>query len=143
MFSIIKKLPHGEFLRAWMLAHVNDCDIAGDNDELLSEILAVCKTIWNVEVVSSDFMLGIRRRVTVGSDGRVATVKLDMIPFVEGMVEAFSTWLPTRDVKEPVPKGFTTSEIDEIGEEEIQRAYHNIFLSSAKPGAHRLASLFL
>ena len=52
-----------------MLARVDDCDITGDNDELLSEILAVCKAIWNVEVVSSDFILGIRRRVTVGNDG--------------------------------------------------------------------------
>ena len=43
-----------------------------------------------------------------------------MIPFVEGAVEAFSTWLPTSDIKEPVPKGFTTSKIDDIGEEEIK-----------------------
>jgi hypothetical protein len=120
MFAIVKTLPNGQVQRAWMLAHVDDCDIAGENDALLQEILEVCKSIWTIEVVSSDFMLGIRRRITRGSDGKVATVKLDMIPFVEGMVEAFRTHLPTKEVKEPVPKGFTTSKMDVISDEEIK-----------------------
>ena len=60
---------------------------------------------------SSDFMLVIRRRVSRDSDGNVAIVQTDMIPFVEGMhmVEAFRTCLPTETVDEPIPKGFTTS----------------------------------
>ena len=72
-----------------------------------------------VEVVSSDFMLGIRQRVSNDSDGKVAIVQTDMVPFVEGMVEAFRTWLPTKTVNEPVPKGFTTSKQDVIDEAEI------------------------
>jgi hypothetical protein len=119
MFVINKKMQDGSNQRAWMLAHVDDCDIAGDDDELLEEILEGCKAIWKVEVVSSDFMLGIRRRVSNDSDGKVATVQTDMIPFVEGMVEAFRTWLPTKTVNEPVPKGFTTSKQDVIDEAEI------------------------
>ena len=119
MFVIKKKMQDGSIQRAWMLAHVDDCDIAGENDELLEEILEGCKAIWKVEVVSSDFMLGIRRRVSNDSDGKVATVQTDMIPFVEGMVEAFRTWLPTKTVNEPVPKGFTTSKQDVIDEAEI------------------------
>ena len=93
--AIKTNMQDGTIQRAWMLAHVDDCDIAGDGDELLEEILEGCKAIWKVEVVSSDFMLGIRRRVNNDSNGKVATVHTDMIPFVEGMVEAFRTRLPT------------------------------------------------
>ena len=64
-------------------------------------------------------MLGIRRRVNNDSDGKVATVQTDTIPFVGGMVEAFKTWLPTKTINEPVPKGFTTSKQDVIDEAEI------------------------
>jgi hypothetical protein len=91
MFVINKTMQDGSIQRAWMLAHLDDCAIAGDNDELLEELLEGCKAIWKVEVVSSDFMLGIRRRVNNDSDGKVATVQTDMIPFLEGTVEASKT----------------------------------------------------
>ena len=51
MFAIVQTLPNGQVQRAWMLAHVDDCDIAGENDALLQEILEVCKSIWKIEVV--------------------------------------------------------------------------------------------
>ena len=40
---------HSEFQEV-PVDHVDDCDIAGDKDETLSEVLAMCKTIWNGEV---------------------------------------------------------------------------------------------
>ena len=119
MFVKNRKMQDGSIQRAWMLARAGDCDIAGDNDDLLEEILEGCKKNWKVEVVSSDFMLGIRQRVNNDTDGKVATVQTDMIPFVEGTVEAFRTWLPTKTVNELVPKGFTISEQDVIDEAEI------------------------
>jgi len=72
-----------------MLAHVDDCDIAAESDELAQQVLGVCKSIWKCETVSSDFMLGVRRRVFNDTEGKVKEVVVDMIPFVEGMVEAF------------------------------------------------------
>ena len=50
MFVIKKKMHDGSIQRAWMLAHVDDCKIAaaGENDELLEEIVERCKAIWKV-----------------------------------------------------------------------------------------------
>ena len=130
MFYITKKSTDGTIKRAWLLAHVDDCDIAGTDDNLLQEILAVCQTIWKCEVVSSDFMLGVRRRVSRSDDGKVKEVLLDMIPFVEGMVEAFATHLPTREVAEPVPPKFTTSKEDVVEEAEYKAVLEAGFQSA-------------
>ena len=69
--------------------------------------------------MSSDSILGIRQRVSNDSDDKVATVQTDMLPFVEGTIEAFRTWLPTKTLNEPVPQGFTTSKQDVIDGAEI------------------------
>ena len=49
--------------------------------------MAVCQDIWKCEVVSSDVMLGIRRRLVHDSEGAVEHCDLDMMPFVEGMAQ--------------------------------------------------------
>ena len=56
--------------------------------------MKICQDIWKCEVVSSDFMLGIRRRLTHDSEGVAEYCDLDMIPFVEGMAETFRDHLP-------------------------------------------------
>ena len=48
----------------------------------------------------------------------IATLQGRMTNYL-GMVEAFRTWLPTKTVNEPIPKGFTTSKQDVIDEAEI------------------------
>ena len=118
MFVITRKADDGSVQRAWMLAHVDDCDIAADSDELAQQVLGVCKSIWKCETVSSDFMLGVRRRVFNDTEGKVKEVVVDMIPFVEGMAEAFQTHLPNVEVKEPIPSKFTVSKVDVVDDAE-------------------------
>ena len=77
-----------------MLAHVDGCDLVCEGQKITDDIMAVCQDIWKCEVVSSDFMLGIRRRLTHDSEGAVEHCDLDMIPFVEGMAETFRDHLP-------------------------------------------------
>ena len=108
--------------RAWMIAHVDDCDMAGEGDQILNEAFEVCQEIWKCEKVSSDFMLGIRRRLSYNDDRTVDSAILDMIPFVDGMVEAFKEHIPHPDmVRQPLPDKFTISKEDVVDEEEIRQ----------------------
>ena len=50
----------------------------------------------------------------------VTDLKIDMIPFVEGMVDAFKSHLPTRKVVEPASKGYMTSKMNEVDEDETK-----------------------
>ena len=74
--------------------HVYDCDLVCEGQKIADAIMAVCPDIWNCEVVSSNLMLGIRRRLAHDSEGAVEHCDLDMIPFVEGMAETFREHLP-------------------------------------------------
>ena len=82
MFVISRKADDGSVQRVWMLAHVADCNIAAESDELAQQVLGDCKSIRKCETVSSDFMLGGRRRVFNDTEGNVKEVVVDMIPFV-------------------------------------------------------------
>ena len=104
--------------RAWMLAHVDDCDIVADTQELVDQVKGVCATIWKITYADPEFMLGVRRRLTYDSDGKVQTCNLDMISYVEGMAEAFKEHLPKGKVRQPVEKGMFISKDDNVSEEE-------------------------
>ena len=60
-------------LRGWTPAHVDDCDLVYEGQRITDDIMSVWQDIciWKSEVVSSDFMLGIRRRLTRDSEGAV------------------------------------------------------------------------
>ena len=121
MFYITRSNPKsGNEEKVWMLAHVDDCDAVGTSQWMLDQFHEVIKSIWGIEVVSPDFMLGIRRRVNTDAKGVITDLKIDMIPFVEGMVDAFKSHLPTRKVVEPVSKGYMTSKMNEVDEDETK-----------------------
>ena len=61
MFVITRKADDGSVQRDWMLAHVDNCDIAAESDELAQQVPGVCKSIRKCETVSSGFMFGVRR----------------------------------------------------------------------------------
>ena len=114
--------------RAWLLAHVDDCDMVGEGEQILADAFAVCQSIWKCEQVSSDFMLGVRRRLTHADDGTVASAEIDMIPFVEGMSEVFKQHLPdSNTMTEPVPEKFTVSKLDVVPETEVQQVLNDGF----------------
>jgi hypothetical protein len=40
--------------RAWVLAHVDDCDIAGEGQDFCENVKAVCATIWKITDVNPE-----------------------------------------------------------------------------------------
>ena len=55
-------------------------------------ICAACDKKWKIKVVSSDFMLGVKREITETADE--FSVTLTMTAYVDGMVKAFEDDLP-------------------------------------------------
>jgi hypothetical protein len=79
-------------VKQWVLVlvHVDDCDIAGTTEEMIKDVVAVCKAIWDCTEVDPEYMLGVRRRLTRDDvTGQVLSLELDMIAFVEGMYTSF------------------------------------------------------
>ena len=110
-------------LRGWMLAHVDDCDLVCEGQTITDDIMAICQDIWKCEVISSDFMLGIRRRLTHDSEGVVEHCDLDMIPFIEGMAETFREHLPKPHggkFSTPLEPDFNITKKDEVSDLECQ-----------------------
>ena len=106
---------------AFMLAHVDDCDIAGQGDKLTDEIVAVCADIWKITIVDPEFMLGIRRRVTLNPQGEVDTCECTMVAFIEGMYESFKEYMPIKKPNGPVPDKLFLSKGDTLAEGEAKR----------------------
>ena len=104
--------------RAWMLAHVDDCDIIADTQQMVDDVKTVCREIWNLTDADPEYMLGVRRTLTLDKEGKVLECNLDMIPYIEGMAEAFKERLPKGKIKEPVTKGFFISKSTEVTEQE-------------------------
>ncbi len=64
--------------------------------------------------------MGIRKRLSHDSEGKVTERNMDMIAYVEGMAEVFKEHLPTGTMREPVPKGMFISKIDIVTYQEAQ-----------------------
>jgi len=97
---------------------VDDCDICAETDDLVKDIKAVCATIWKITDADPEYMLGVRRKLTHDSNGKVLTCRLDMSAYVEGMAEAFKEHLPKGNIREPVAKGMFISKFDSVTDEE-------------------------
>ena len=106
-----------------MLAHVDDCDLVCEGQKITDDIMVICQDIWKCEIVSSDFMLGIRRRLTHDSEGAVEHCDLDMIPFVEGMAETCRDHLPKPHggkFTTPLEPDFNITKKDEVSDLECK-----------------------
>ena len=106
--------------RLWMLAHVDDCDIAAESKRIGLDALDVCREIWKITEVSPDFMLGIRRRVQLDKEGNVESCECDMVAYCEGMYEAFREHMPQKLVNEPIPPKLMLSKLDPVEAKESE-----------------------
>lgn len=104
--------------RIWMLVHVDDCELVGDSQQVIDEAMKVCNTIWELTVVDSEYMLGVRRRLAYDDSGAVSTCELDMTAYCEGMHKAFEEHIPKGKIKDPVPPKLEISLEDKISPEE-------------------------
>ena len=102
-----------------MLIHTDDADMIGDSEDMFDVICAACDKKWKIKVVSSDFMLGVKREITETADE--FSVTLTMTAYIDGMVKAFEDDLP-KHVNTPFPehaKGFI-SKYDKIDDVEAE-----------------------
>jgi hypothetical protein len=102
-----------------MLVHVDDCDLAGTTQLIVDDCKVVCKDIWACTDVDPEYMLGVRRRLTRDeTTGKVISVELDMIAFIEGMFKTFEQRMPGKKRELPMTPNFTASMADETPQEE-------------------------
>ena len=99
---------------AWVSIHTDDCDGYSTSKSLLEEIYKSNNTRWKAKVVSSDFMLGIKRQRTqvLNDDKTIKSDAIDftMTPYVDGMYNAFSEYIkPTHHPSTPFPVNLVLS----------------------------------
>ena len=100
LFIINLKKPHGTE-RVFALIHTDDCDMIGDNDEILMEVYNIVNKRWKSKLVDASFMLGIKR--TIYETPQEMTVTMTMQAFIEGMASAFKDYILKRDIDTPLP----------------------------------------
>ena len=88
---------------AWVSIHTDDCDCYGTSKDILKDIFAAVNAKWTSKEVDSDFMLGIKKRVQLGS-GR-NTCQQSMEAYIVGMCEAFKDHIPNTHPEAPFPPG--------------------------------------
>ena len=110
-------------IRSWVLIHTDDCDAYGQSLDVLHEINDMMNAEWKTEIVSSDFVLGVKRTVHKGPDGWSCT--LTMTSFINDLVKAFQGPLDekfnNRVPSIPFPEGVILSKSDLPQEGEVQR----------------------
>ena len=119
-------------VRSWVLIHTDDCDAYGQDLEVLREINDIMNEEWQTEIVSSDFVLGVRRTVDRSPDGWSCT--LTMTSFINDLVKVFEEPLKAafnrRVPSCPFPEGLILSKSTppEPGEVErnIDRGYQRL-----------------
>jgi site-specific DNA-cytosine methylase len=106
--------------RAWMLIHTDDCDGAGEDEQIMTAIYDKINDIWSVKSTDSEYMLGISRKLTYTKD-HISSIELTMTPFIEAMERSFQQHLPPITASTPFPENTKISKVEEIDSEEIQQ----------------------
>jgi site-specific DNA-cytosine methylase len=93
----------------YLLAWSDDCDMSGTSEEMMQIIEEKCHNKWKVKNCSPDFMLGVRRNLTIDEDD-VWSIHLTQAEFIDGLVGAWKTHMAiagweVKSPKTPVPPG--------------------------------------
>ena len=81
----------------------DDRDCYGTSQSILTDIFAGINAKWRSKEVDSDFMLGIKKRVSLGA--KPHTMEMSMEAYVTGMCEAFKDYIPNTHPEAPFPPG--------------------------------------
>ena len=103
---------------ALMLIHTDDCDGAGEDEQILTEIFVKINTIWSIKPTDPEYMLGISRKITYNNN-RVNAIEMTMTPFIEGMVRSFNDHLMTSAANLPFPENTSISKLEEPETSEV------------------------
>jgi hypothetical protein len=105
---------------AFMLIHTDDCDGAGEDEQILTDIFRKINTIWKVKPTDPEYMLGISRKVTC-RNSRVSSIEMTMTPFIEAMVRSFSDHLKPGAANLPYPENSNITKLEEPDTTEISQ----------------------
>lgn len=89
--------------QAIMLVYTDDCDVIGDDEDMMQSIYAAISSKWGAKIVPADFVLGVKRDLTVDAETGSMTVDLSMGAFIDGMVDAFAEHLSDEPADTPFP----------------------------------------
>ena len=101
-----------------MLIHTDDCDGAGEDEQILSDIFSKINLIWTIKLTDSEYMLGISRKINY-VDAKVNAVEMTMTPFVEAMVKSFHEHIKLGAATLPFPENACISKLDEPATSEV------------------------
>jgi len=99
------------------LIYTDDVDIISDSTDMMEEIYKICNDKWGCKKVDGDFILGVKR---VLSEDR-SEVNLTMTAFIDGMVESFKDYLPTKRIGTPFPESVYLCKDKSISDDESFR----------------------
>jgi site-specific DNA-cytosine methylase len=105
---------------AYLLIHTDDCDGAGEDDQIMDEIFTKINEIWEVKIIDPEYMLGVSRKLTYTQD-KISSIELTMTPFVEAMERSFQEHLRPITANTPFLESTRISKLDEVDAEEIQQ----------------------
>ena len=72
---------------AWVSIYVDDCDAVGTSEGILNTIYEIINKKWPSRDVSPDYVLGVKRELTIDGDNR--TLEMTMTAYIDGVVSSF------------------------------------------------------
>ena len=113
LFVIISPTNH----RSLVMIHTDDVDASGEKQEDLDFIFDILNSIWKVKIVDSSYILGVKRIVSRGADGRIMSIEMCMPAYCEGAAKVFEEHLPKGTVNDFFPEKLTLQKGDATPEE--------------------------
>jgi hypothetical protein len=107
---------------AWALVsiHTDDMDAVGTDMLILNGIFDLVDKIWELKRTDPELMLGVVRKVTHDSDGKVESCEQTMEAYIRGMADSFREHLPTKTVQSFLPPKTSLSKFEKPPELEVK-----------------------
>ena len=92
--------------KAWVLIHTDDCDAAGEDEQILKDIFSKLNSIWSIKHVDAEYMLGITRKITYtqGDQKCIESIECTMTAFIQSIHDSFKQHMINAAVNTPFPE---------------------------------------
>jgi hypothetical protein len=102
----------------WAVIHTDDIDVVCTSDFIIDEIFKRLDEIWKLKIVDSGYILGVKRTLEYGEDGKIKSVEVTMTAFIEGMAGVFKEYIIDAQVGTPFPDKMMLSKDDVTDDDE-------------------------
>jgi len=89
-----------------LLIHTDDCDAAGEDEQILKDIFSKLNSIWSIKHVDAEYMLGITRKITYTQDDQkcIESIECTMTAFIQSIHDSFKQHMINAAVNTPFPE---------------------------------------